>query len=455
MVTPSGPLFGATIVFTEDVQVGALNPELFNLAETVDVEGLACHEFREEKDIVLHAASSRVWIIGTRNYLPSILQAAKQTPEGGVMPKLLSEIESKGLLQIVVALEPLKPMFVPMLQHEEQKFPPPFRRVSELANLFDAAWLNLDPATFSVLSMYDWRLRAASDADAEQAEQVLQEMMTAAQQMFLPEIMKGIEGDDKVSDAMRAYVNRMSAELSTLPMLEREGQVIRMSQIDAPQIASVGVLVGLLLPAVQAAREAARRMNASNNLKQIGLAMHNHHAAYRELPAPAITGDSGKPLLSWRVKILPFIEQQELYQQFRLDEPWDSPHNLRLVDEMPSTFEDPSAPAPPGHTVFKLPRAVGSPFEKVGEPRKFRDMLDGLSNTLMVVETDVKDAVPWTKPDDWNVDPSQPLLGTGRAHQGGFHVLMSDGAVKFVTLSIDPQLFRALMTHQGKERVDF
>lgn len=82
-------------------------------------------------------------------------------------------------------------------------------------------------------------------------------------------------------------------------------------------------------------------------------------------------------------------------------------------------------------------------------------MLDGLSNTIMVVETDVEDAVPWTKPDDWNVDLNQPLIGTGRAHQGGFHVLMSDGAVNFFTLSVDPQLFRALMTHQGKERVDF
>ena len=90
-------------------------------------------------------------------------------------------------------------------------------------------------------------------------------------------------------------------------------------------------------------------MTASNNLKQLALGIHNFHSAYRKLPA-ARTDENGQPLLSWRVAILPFIEQQALYEQFHLDEPWDSEHNLKLIDQMPATFTDPSLMLPPGMT---------------------------------------------------------------------------------------------------------
>ena len=73
-------------------------------------------------------------------------------------------------------------------------------------------------------------------------------------------------------------------------------------------------------------------MQAVNNLRQIGLGMHNYHATYNRFPGPAITNDKGDRLLSWRVAILPFIEQQALYEQFHLDEPWDSDHNIKLLD---------------------------------------------------------------------------------------------------------------------------
>ena len=97
--------------------------------------------------------------------------------------------------------------------------------------------------------------------------------------------------------------------------------------------------VASLLPAVSAAREAARRAAGSNNLKQIGLAMHNFHESYGGFPA-AYSGDkTGKPLLSWRVHILPFVEGEALYRQFKLDEPWDSPHNKKLIARMPAVLQ--------------------------------------------------------------------------------------------------------------------
>src|SRR4249919_3311122 len=107
-------------------------------------------------------------------------------------------------------------------------------------------------------------------------------------------------------------------------------------------IAIIAVLIALLLPAVQAAREAARRAQCVNNLKQIGLAMHNYHDVKNGLPPSAIVDKQGKPLLSWRVAILPYIEQQPLYDKFKLDEPWDSPNNKDLIQYMPSIYMCPS-----------------------------------------------------------------------------------------------------------------
>src|ERR1700676_3675353 len=109
-------------------------------------------------------------------------------------------------------------------------------------------------------------------------------------------------------------------------------------------IAIIAVLIALLLPAVQAAREAARRAQCVNNLKQIGLAMHNYHSTYDCFPPAVTADDQGRPLLSWRVLILPYLEEAPLYAQFHLDEPWDSPHNLPLASKMPRVYTCPSDP---------------------------------------------------------------------------------------------------------------
>jgi prepilin-type processing-associated H-X9-DG protein len=216
-----------------------------------------------------------------------------------------------------------------------------------------------------------------------------------------------------------------------------------------------GVLVGLLLPAVQAAREAARRAQCVNNLKQMGLAMHNYVSANDHFPGPAITGKDGKPLLSWRVAILPYIEQKLLYDKFKLDEPWDSPHNKALIDEMPRTFACPSrANLKPGETTYRAFVGPGAMFEK-GKETALADITDGTMNTIVIVES--TDAAPWTKPDaDLPFDPAAKpsLFGAGSPHPGGFNALFADGSVRFIKSSISLQVFRALITRAGGEVVN-
>jgi len=216
--------------------------------------------------------------------------------------------------------------------------------------------------------------------------------------------------------------------------------------------ASAPVGVALLLPAVQSSREAARRSQSMNNLKQIGLAMHNYHDVHHTFPPAYHTDKEGKPLLSWRVHILPFVEQSSLYQQFHLDEPWDSEHNKRLIARMPSVYRSPNSKAPPGKTNYLTVRGERTIFpgkEAIG----MQDILDGTSNTILAVEANDDSAVEWTRPDDFVPDPKNPAKGLLGLRPGGFTVLMADGSTRFLSAGIDADILRALFTRDGGEVV--
>lgn len=209
------------------------------------------------------------------------------------------------------------------------------------------------------------------------------------------------------------------------------------------------ILPALLLPAVQAAREAARRAQCTNNLKQIGLALHNYHSANNTFPPAAITDKDGKPLLSWRVAILPYIDRGDLYDQFHLDEPWNSPHNSGLLAQMPAAYRCPSNPVgDPSLTKYQVFVGPGTLFEGntgVG----LKDVTDGTSNTLAVVETTA--GVPWTKPEDLAYGKALPLPPVGSRHLGGYNALFADGSVRFLKQSMSEQALRGLITRDGGE----
>lgn len=228
----------------------------------------------------------------------------------------------------------------------------------------------------------------------------------------------------------------------------------------SPAVVAVGA--ALLLPAVQQAREAARRSQGKNNLKQIGLAMHNFHDVYRAFPGAASTDKKGKQLLSWRVHVLPFVDAADLYQQFHLDEPWDSEHNKKLVEKIPPVFIDPSNAdlAKDGKTVYLAIRGAKTVFENDGKTEGnipqglgVRDITDGTSNTIMVAEAHRDAAVIWTKPDDLVIDFKNPLKGLKSSRPNGFQVLFCDGSVRFISDAINLETLKALFTRNGGEAV--
>ncbi|QDV54952.1 DUF1559 domain-containing protein [Rosistilla oblonga] len=218
----------------------------------------------------------------------------------------------------------------------------------------------------------------------------------------------------------------------------------------------LGICVGLLLPAVQAAREAAHRVECSNNMKQIALAMHNYHAAYRALPPAYTVDEAGQPLHSWRTLILPFLEQKALYDQIDLNKPWDDPANQQVASSVLEVFGCPSAsdPTVTGYVAVVDPSGVMT--GPVGT--SFQEITDGSSNTLLFVEVGPDHAVPWMSPQDIDLPTFESFAGQERHatnHPGGTHITIADGSIRFFPNTIDASTRRGLVTKAGGEQLQF
>lgn len=202
--------------------------------------------------------------------------------------------------------------------------------------------------------------------------------------------------------------------------------------------------------------EVAKRPALRRNLQIIGLYLNNYSFTRKTLP-PAYSSDKdGKPLLSWRVLILPFIDGK-LYKEFHLDEPWDSDHNKRLIALMPATYRDPDSrlPASEGKTNYLAVRGANSLFPGALGVDTHKDIPDGRAKTIMVVEASDSMAVVWTKPDDFAYEPTDPKKGLIGLRPQGFFVVFADGAVQFLHASIAPNVLLGLFTRNGGEPVSF
>ncbi len=212
-------------------------------------------------------------------------------------------------------------------------------------------------------------------------------------------------------------------------------------------------LTTVLEPALVKMRAAARRQVSQNNLRQIGIAFHMYYDMHKGFPTAASYDKQGKPLLSWRVHLLPFLEQEKLYKEFHLNEPWDSEHNKKLIARIPPVYRSDDANlTAAGKTRYLAPlgKATMFPGRKV---LKISDVTDGTSNTIFVVEASGDRAVVWTRPEDWSFDPQKPMAGLVPKGAKGFLALFVDASVRWIPATIDPKTLAALFTRNGEEVV--
>ena len=283
-------------------------------------------------------------------------------------------------------------------------------------------------------------------------------------------------GDRSSSDSSTSGTRAAAASRSSMPVILA---ILAVAAVGL--VCVIGILIALLMPAIQGSREAARREESEanlkklglalqnyheagrsqcrNHLKQIGLAMHNYHDVYKSFPPAVVAGSDGRPMHSWRVLILPFLNEQELYKTYNLGEPWDGPNNSLLANRMPAAYRCPSAPDQTSVTTsYMAVTGPGAIFDGA-QASGFKDITDGASQTLLLVET-TRPAVNWMQPVDLDFqtmafavdDPAGADISSH--HHQGANILMADGSVRFISLGVDPQALRALFTRAGGEVMD-
>ena len=203
----------------------------------------------------------------------------------------------------------------------------------------------------------------------------------------------------------------------------------------------IGVIgLGLLVPAAARVQQAAGQQHARNNLKEIGVAFHNHHDVFNQLPHAAKTSPKGEPLLSWRVTVLPFIEQDGLFRQFNQGVRWDMAPNNALLSQTPAAYRGGGDPT---QTLVQVCTGPSTLFPDNKKPMRFANIPDGTSNTIMIVQA-ANTPVPWTKPADIPLVPNQPLPAQLQGQQ--LSVVMADGSTRTIDRTrIDDRVLRLLI----------
>jgi type II secretory pathway pseudopilin PulG len=441
------PGIGIILKTTKAYSIDQFLPNMKNQYTEGELDGKSYRKAATPMGVSIYKQDEKTIIFATEPFLEKLLKTKKEPVESPLKKQIPKNALQSDILATLY-LDPVKPMLAGVVAMAP--IPPEFEELKSVPELisFIQIRLNLNSDFNAKLSLF-----AKDEEEAEILESVLNKAIADFRNKFLNEIPDA--SPEPVERAMGQYMKRISEYYANAVRPTRKGTEIFLEGkgSEMSHASTTGVLIAMLLPAVQQARAAARRTQSKNNLKQIALAFHNYHDIHQTFPARSSFDKNGNPLLSWRVHILPFIEEGALYSQFKLDEPWDSENNKKLISQMPAMYGNPNSKEKNFKTNYLLPVGKGTLFEGK-QALRMRDIVDGTSNTIIAVEADQDQSVIWTKPEDLSYNPDKPMTGLGNLRPGGFHVLKADGSVRFISVHLNEDILQALMTFAGGEAIN-
>jgi hypothetical protein len=455
---PTMPSYGLTFKFIQPLAGFSLPQDLKAHTQLDQMNGRRYLKSQQPMLPSFYAPDKQTLLVAPDATLKQLLKTPAAAKTGPFLDRV-SKVAGGNDLYMAVDLATLRPFKKMGLAQAQQTggLPPDIAPLVDAVKLISSAELTLNISKAAPSSLV---VHANDEASAEKVMSLITDASAMYRVKMKAQFAQLAASDDPVERAFAQYTERMSDHWAKPLMPTRDGASLTFFHIEgsnSPQQllvvwVMVGVLVSLGLPATQAARHAARQNVSINNMKQISIALQNYHDTRKTFPAHAIYSKDGKPLLSWRVAILPFIEEQQLYAQFHLDEPWDSEHNRALIPLLPQVYANPNMKLEAGKTAYLGVYGKECVFDGTQKGTSLQNIKDGSSNTIAIVEADADKAVEWTKPADWEFDAKNPSNGLGK-NRPNWLAAFCDGSVQTFNNTIDPSVLKAFFTKAGGEPV--
>jgi len=447
------PEVGAVVRLTQPTALESLFPSRQNVGELklVTWEGTDQKYLQGSEQFGILPIDDKTYLLGMPETIKTMLAQQSRPADSPLADRLRNDLE-EAELQAFVAVEPIREMAQFLLSDARfASFPQLKELPGQLSHAQLIADLDVEQGGITL------KLTATNEDDAQRLKQSFEALLDSAVD-FVRRETKPRDEKSPEGDAIVRYTDRISNNLRTTLAPTRSGDQVVVTTQGKPGM-SPQVLIAsgtaYFLPLIESMQSRAYRSRSMNNLKHVMLAFHNYFEVNREMPADSYDAE-GNPLLSWRVHILPYIEQQALYNRFCLDEPWDSEHNSKLIPLIPTqlTTPDDTAIAAEGKTRYMRPLGENLPASKRGQLR-FHDITDGTSNTIAIVEAPGSEAVAWTKPADFKIDMDNPaaslMPGDTQSALGGRY----DGSIRVMSKDdYNNATLKALLTHAGGEVVN-
>jgi hypothetical protein len=421
---------GVIIRFKEPLATKALVRRLAKAANLGEIEEVTAsgktYYLAARLDAAAHVRDDRTLVIALEPKLKNMLAAERGS---GTLAERLRNVDASHDVIVAAKADAVRKI----LEHARSQA----THIDEALplDILMEAYKHLTWLTFTAdlvdRLQFQWTLDAASAEGAELLNDLVRGWF-AALKVVLPAVKKTF-GEDHMGPTRKTVAGIVNGLLEPLVRAARVKRVEERVLVQLDFGKDYPTVLATMVRAVVEARRAALSSQSSNNLRQLALAMHVHHGTYNAFPSHASYSKKGKPLLSWRVHILPFLELTNLWAEFKHDEPWDSPHNKQLIPKMPHMFKNPGADLPEGKTCYLAPLTTDKKSPSIflkgatdknrggidmgdGRPKEvlgihFREIADGTSNVIMIVEAAPEKAVVWTQPDDWEFNPAKPKDG--------------------------------------------
>ena len=401
--------------------------------------GKRCYQFATAPWILAYVPDERTVVIANDKDMQAMLSGDE--PKGPLVDRL-RQADADNDLVVAVALDPIRDVVKEGVE-QAKKSPSPMTGFADIPMLLNGATLTANLASDTFLKVV---LDGNDAPGADKVEALIKQGLDMAKatlavaQKDMPEPVKANFGP---------ALSLADQSLGGIGMTKTASQIVLTLKRPASMDEAFPKLVAMVQASVTSARQAARRVQEMNNLRQLAMAMLIYEQSRGTFPPAVLRDSEGKAMWSWRVALLPYLGEKTLFDQLHRNEPWDSPHNLLAAKQTPRVFQSADRPND-GKTSIMVFTGEGTAF--AGDKRfVLANAKDGPSNTILLVEAGPDKAVFWTKPEDLRLDAQNPMAALGQVAPEGILAAFFDGHVE--RLKIDAKTLGALITPSGGEPV--